>query len=324
MIISRTPLRVSFVGGGTDLPDFCDHRGGAVAVDHDRQVDHVSSRRASKATCGSGYSRTEIVERATDPARARAGGDALTDSPEGWTSLTLADVPSQGTGLGSSSAVTVGLLNALYAYQGTTSRPRRWPRRLRHRDRRARQADRPAGPVRDGAGGTNLIEFLPRGGGVRVHPSSRRRTPWRPCTDRSSCSTRAGSEAPVTSCPSRAGHPRRAVDRGVASDARPRVRACGTASARRRRRGGPAAARELGAQARPRRRDHPTPAGSAVRSRTRGRSDRRQDPGRRRRRLPPGLRGAGSARGDPRRPRRAPRGAVPVPARGTQIVFVDR
>lgn len=119
MIISRTPLRMSFAGGGTDLPAFSTRYGGAVlstAIDKWIRV-IVGARFEGDVRIG--YSETEIVEDVRQirhelvrEAMRRAG------IPRGIDVLTLADVPSRGTGLGSSSAVTVGLLNALYAFQG--------------------------------------------------------------------------------------------------------------------------------------------------------------------------------------------------------------
>jgi D-glycero-alpha-D-manno-heptose-7-phosphate kinase len=85
--------------------------------------------------------------------------------------MTLADVPSRGTGLGSSSTLTVGLLNALYAFQGTY----RSPYQLAEEAARIEidVLGKPIGKQDQYAaaiGGLNFIEFLPRDGGVRVEP----------------------------------------------------------------------------------------------------------------------------------------------------------
>ena len=66
MIISRTPLRVSFVGGGTDLPDFCDQHGGAVLSTTINKWITVIVAPRFEGDVRVSYSRTEIVERATD------------------------------------------------------------------------------------------------------------------------------------------------------------------------------------------------------------------------------------------------------------------
>lgn len=119
MVISRTPLRVSFVGGGTDLPAFAEEHGGAVlSTTIDKYVYIVATERFEDSIRVS-YSKTEIVERLDDlqhelvrEALRAAGLDQKIEV------VTIADVPAQGTGLGSSSAVTVGALNALFALQG--------------------------------------------------------------------------------------------------------------------------------------------------------------------------------------------------------------
>lgn len=124
MVISKTPLRVSFVGGGTDLPTFSREHGGAVlsaAIDKWVRVG-VAPRFEGNVRVS--YSRTELVERADDlehelirEAMRRTG------LSRGIEVITLADLPSQGTGLGSSSSVTVGALMALYAHQGLQKGP---------------------------------------------------------------------------------------------------------------------------------------------------------------------------------------------------------
>jgi D-glycero-alpha-D-manno-heptose-7-phosphate kinase len=119
VIISRTPLRMSFAGGGTDLPAFADDYGGAVlSCAIDKWVRVIVSRRF-EGDVRVGYSKTEIVTD-VNHVRHELVREAMrrTGIPRGIDVLTLADVPSRGTGLGSSSAVTVGLLNALYAFQG--------------------------------------------------------------------------------------------------------------------------------------------------------------------------------------------------------------
>jgi len=120
MIITRTPLRISFAGGGTDLPSYYrNHGGGAVtSAAIDRYV-HVLVNEKFDQSIRIAYSRTENVEKLDDlqhglvrEAMRRTG---VTDSLEVHT---IADIPGEGTGLGSSSSLTVGLLNALYAYRG--------------------------------------------------------------------------------------------------------------------------------------------------------------------------------------------------------------
>jgi D-glycero-alpha-D-manno-heptose-7-phosphate kinase len=172
MIISRTPLRLSFVGGGTDLPDFHEEHGGAVVSTTIDKWIHVVVAPRFEGDVRVSYSRTEIVPsaRAVEHELAREAM-RMTGVPRGVDIVTLADVPSHGSGVGSSSSVTVGLLNALYAFQGVYKSP------LRLAEEAARieieilgkpigRQDQYAAAV----GGFNFIQFLPRGGGVRLEP----------------------------------------------------------------------------------------------------------------------------------------------------------
>ena len=119
MVISRTPLRVSFVGGGSDLVSFSSKHGGAVvSTAIDKYVYVVVTERFEDDIRVS-YSKTEIVG-SIDKLKHELVRESLrlAGLPRKVEIVTIADVPSQGSGLGSSSAVTVGALNALYAFQG--------------------------------------------------------------------------------------------------------------------------------------------------------------------------------------------------------------
>jgi D-glycero-alpha-D-manno-heptose-7-phosphate kinase len=172
VIVSRTPLRVSFVGGGTDLPDFYEEHGGAVvSTSVDKWIRVIVAPRFEGDVRVS-YSRTEIVDSATDVEHDLVReAMRMTGVRRGVDIITLADVPSRGTGLGSSSTVTVGLLNALYAFQGVYKAP------VQLAEEAARieieVLGKPIGKQDQYAaavGGFNFIEFLPRGAGVRVEP----------------------------------------------------------------------------------------------------------------------------------------------------------
>ena len=124
MVISKTPLRMSFVGGGTDLPAFYEKHGGAVLSTAIDKWVRVGVAPRFEGDVRVSYSQTEIVDKAGDlkhelirEAMRRAG------LARGIEVITLADLPSKGTGLGSSSAVTVGALTALYGYQGIQKPP---------------------------------------------------------------------------------------------------------------------------------------------------------------------------------------------------------
>ncbi|MCI4363386.1 MAG: hypothetical protein L3K13_03665 [Thermoplasmata archaeon] len=125
MIITRTPLRVSFAGGGTDLPSFYREYGGGAVVSAaiDRYV-HVLVNDKFDDSIRVAYSRTENVEQ-LDHLQHELVREAmrLASVPGGIEVHTIADIPSEGTGLGSSSSLTVGLLNAFHAYKGTLKGP---------------------------------------------------------------------------------------------------------------------------------------------------------------------------------------------------------
>jgi D-glycero-alpha-D-manno-heptose-7-phosphate kinase len=125
VIITRTPLRISFAGGGTDLPTFYRaHGGGAVASAAIDKYIHVLINEKFDRSIRVAYSRTENVER-IDELQHGLVREAmrLTGVTEKLEIHTIADIPSEGTGLGSSSTLTVGLLNALYAYRGLLKEP---------------------------------------------------------------------------------------------------------------------------------------------------------------------------------------------------------
>jgi D-glycero-alpha-D-manno-heptose-7-phosphate kinase len=119
MIISQTPLRISFVGGGTDLEDFWSLEPGKVLSTAIDKYIYVIVKERFDDLIYLNYSEKEVVEKVSDvkhdlvrEAMIKAGIE------KGLEITTLADIPSEGSGLGSSSSVTVGLLNAFYAYQG--------------------------------------------------------------------------------------------------------------------------------------------------------------------------------------------------------------
>ena len=117
MIISRTPFRVSFVGGGTDLPAFYMHEPGAVLSTTIDKYVYITVNRRFDDTLRLSYSKTEIVDR-FDCVQHPLFRETMrfTGVTSGVEVTSVADVPA-GTGLGSSSSFTVGLLHALHAYQ---------------------------------------------------------------------------------------------------------------------------------------------------------------------------------------------------------------
>jgi D-glycero-alpha-D-manno-heptose-7-phosphate kinase len=171
MIISRTPLRISFVGGGSDLPDFYEKHGGAVVSTAVDKWIHVIVARRFEGDIRVSYSRTEIVPTASELEHELVReGLRATGMPRGIDVVTLADLPS-GTGMGSSSAVTVGTLAALYAFQGVYRSPVALAEEAAGIE--IETLGKPIGRqdhYSAAVGGFNLIEFVANGGGVRVSP----------------------------------------------------------------------------------------------------------------------------------------------------------
>lgn len=122
MIITKTPLRVSFFGGGTDLPDFYQgYRGAVIGSAIDKFVYHSVFRFPSKLfdyNTRISYSQVECVN-SLDEIKHSPYREILRDNGiEGDIEMHVSsDLPSF-SGLGSSSSFTVGLLKALSAFKG--------------------------------------------------------------------------------------------------------------------------------------------------------------------------------------------------------------
>jgi D-glycero-alpha-D-manno-heptose-7-phosphate kinase len=120
VIITQTPLRIGLLGGGTDLPDYYREHGGRVlncAID---KYVYVIVKQRFDDEIYVNYSKKEIVSHVDDLEHELVREAMwMTGVTNGVEITTLADIPSAGgSGLGSSSAVTVGLLHALFAYRG--------------------------------------------------------------------------------------------------------------------------------------------------------------------------------------------------------------
>lgn len=117
MIITRTPFRISFCGGGSDLPSYYRKHGGAViSTTINKYMYIVSHKSFFPHQTVLKYSQTEIVENLDDIEHAIFRECLKQEAVEGVEIASVADVP-QGTGLGSSSSFTVGLLNNLKCYK---------------------------------------------------------------------------------------------------------------------------------------------------------------------------------------------------------------
>jgi D-glycero-alpha-D-manno-heptose-7-phosphate kinase len=117
MIISRTPLRMSFVGGGSDLPAFYRKHGGAVVSTAINQFVYITVNKKFDQKIRVSYSKTEEA-RTVDKIKHPLVRESmkLLGLDGGMEITSVADIPARGSGLGSSSTFTVGLLHALHAY----------------------------------------------------------------------------------------------------------------------------------------------------------------------------------------------------------------
>jgi D-glycero-alpha-D-manno-heptose-7-phosphate kinase len=171
MIITQTPLRVSFAGGGTDFAAFYEREEGCVISSAIDKYIYVIIKERFDRKIRIGYSRTEMADH-LDEIEHELVRECLrrTGVGHGIEVATMADIPSEGSGLGSSSSVTVGLLNAMYAYMGE----------LRTAEDLAREAceievdilGKPIGKQDQyiaSFGGLRLFHFRPDGA-VRVEP----------------------------------------------------------------------------------------------------------------------------------------------------------
>lgn len=163
MIISRTPLRMSFVGGGSDLPSFYRAHGGAVVSTTINRYVYVNVNPKFDDGIRVAYSRNEEVERVEEIQHPIVKAALRFLELRGGIEITtIADIPSRGTGLGSSSSFTVGLLHVLNAFKGRYASSEELGRHSCHIE--IQLCGEPIGKQDQYAaafGGLNLIEFNP-------------------------------------------------------------------------------------------------------------------------------------------------------------------
>lgn len=180
MIIVQTPLRISFFGGGTDFPSYFMEEGGCVLSSAIDKFIFLAIKERFDKKLRVGYTRTEMVD-GIDELQHELIREALriTGINNGVEITTMGDIPSEGSGLGSSSTVTIGALHAMYAYRGE----------IVSAERLAREActieieilKRPIG-IQDqyiaAYGGMRFFEFLPDGEvkveSIGISPDARR------------------------------------------------------------------------------------------------------------------------------------------------------
>lgn len=177
LVVTRTPLRVSFVGGGTDLPAFYEKDGGAVVSTAVNRYVYVTVKRHSELffePIRLNYSKSEEVDFIDEIENhiARECLRFLEIEPPIYIS-TVGDVPAS-TGLGGSSAFAVGLLNALHAYKGERVSAGQLAEEACHIE-----IDRLGEPIGKqdqyaaAFGGLNLFSFKPDGGVTVEHQRGR-------------------------------------------------------------------------------------------------------------------------------------------------------
>lgn len=120
MIITQTPLRISFFGGGTDFREFFLKEGGCVLSSAIDRYIFVIIKQRFDDKIRIGYTKTELVDD-IDELQHELVRECMrkTGIRKRVEIATMGDIPSSGSGMGSSSTVTVGLLNAMYHYLGT-------------------------------------------------------------------------------------------------------------------------------------------------------------------------------------------------------------
>lgn len=121
MIISRTPLRISFAGGGSDLSAYYETGYGAVISTAIDKYIYITVNKKFDDLIRVSYSQTEMVK-SVGEVKHNIIREALkvVNIEKGVDVVYMGDIPlgSAGIGLGSSSSLAVGVLNALYAYKG--------------------------------------------------------------------------------------------------------------------------------------------------------------------------------------------------------------
>ncbi len=119
MLITQTPLRISLAGGGTDFPAYFRRQGGGVVSSAIDKFIYVILNQRFDDMIYLSYSKKEIVS-SVDEIKHELVREAMRMAgvEKGVEIAIMADIPSEGSGLGSSSSLTVGLLNAFYAYRG--------------------------------------------------------------------------------------------------------------------------------------------------------------------------------------------------------------
>ena len=163
MIISKTPFRVSFLGGGSDMNSYYMDEIGAVLSTTINKYMYIAVNPMFEGGVRLSYSKTEEVEDVSKINHPLVRESMLHLGIRSGIEITsLADIPNRGSGLGSSSSYTVGLLNALYAYKGLYVSKSQLAKEacfieINRCDEKIGKQDQYAASF----GGMNLIQFFP-------------------------------------------------------------------------------------------------------------------------------------------------------------------
>jgi len=169
MIGTRTPFRVSFIGGGSDLKEFYSRAPGCVLSTSIDKYMYIFVHPFFDKKIQVKYSKTELVENIKDIKHPIVREILSEFNLQGVDINSIADIPA-GTGLGSSSSYTVGLLHALYAYRGEIVSPKTLAEKACYIE--IDVLNEPIGKQDQFAaayGGLNIIRFL-EDGSVKIEP----------------------------------------------------------------------------------------------------------------------------------------------------------
>jgi D-glycero-alpha-D-manno-heptose-7-phosphate kinase len=173
IVVSRTPFRISFFGGGTDLPAWYRENGGAVLSTTIDKYCYIYCGRAAGSFVHKHrivYSKIEHVQGLEDIAHPTVRETfRFMDVKEGLEIHHGGDLPAQ-TGLGSSSAFTVGLLHALHVLRGTFVAQRTLALQAIHIEQEmVRESVGSQDQVAVALGGLNIISFSGNHT-IEIHP----------------------------------------------------------------------------------------------------------------------------------------------------------
>ena len=166
IVTTRTPIRITFTGGGTDFPQFFKKNGlgAVVSATINKYIYITVARNFYSNEYRISYSKTENAIRNIDDIQHPTVREALRllDIRGGIQIISITEIPSKGTGLGSSSSFLVGLLLALHTWLGEYVTPKQLAEEAYKIER---EILKEPGGMQDqymaAFGGINLLKFTP-------------------------------------------------------------------------------------------------------------------------------------------------------------------